>query len=147
MKRLLPHPLSIIQLSVMALIFYMPCSGMVIWPPASDVTDEDILITRDVRMPRGTTTITATNADPFQLTVSLSKDSDLKGNECGDAILDLVTQMGEGGPSSITFDVTAFDLGFIGQSKKAAFIIQREGGADVEFIINNGHKVIFENKD
>lgn len=143
MKSLLPRNFFISAASLLSVAASVTSYAMEIWPPASDVTDENILIVKDVRMPRNTTVINA--QAPFDLLVSLDQDVKIKGNECGESRLLIQTNASEGnGESSVTFDVTAFDLAFEGQSEDDSFTVESNGSGNVFFNIDNDHDLVFE---
>lgn len=113
----------------------------VIWPAIVSVTDENLLILRSTRMPRGDTVLTE-NID--EMDVSLSQDVTIHANDCGPSRLLLVPSADEGGTREIIFFLTDYDLTFKMNSKKDEFSIEKFNAGDVIFIMNNGHELEFK---
>lgn len=113
----------------------------VVWPAIKDVTNEDIIILRDSRMPRGNTAINAIVSD---IDVSLSQDITIDANDCGPSHLLLNVTWDEGGTRTINFLVTDHDLKFKAESKDDEFSVEKNGGGDAIFSIDNNHELEFK---
>ena len=115
--------------------------GDAVWPAIVSVTDEDLVILRSTRMPRGDTVLTE-NID--EMDVSLSQDVTICANDCGPSRLLLVPTADEGGLREIIFFVNDYNLTFKMHSKEDEFSIEKINAGDVIFIMNNGHELEFK---